>query len=276
MAFKVNSHNESPIWTFLNSDLPYLDSLLMYVLPDQEEISAVRTKRLTINSAFVTTAERLRPTMVLTYTHLRFTAFSVLFVGVAGSASFVILPLLLLSFVFSGFVLLFTGLSYSSFRIASSQYNHTVLFLNKILRKIADSIPPSVGYAEVKPLKIGRHTSFLPSFKITSRIRSVASGFSGIMTKLNPFKASAPEVNVKTAAAASSLLAGPAQVIIDEEGDDTVLDAYLKTGQLETVPEEVTGVCKSDPAVVSTVKDEPLSKVEDVVIPAKFSELGDN
>lgn len=120
--------------------------------------------------------------MVLTYSNIRFTAFSVLFVSVATSTAIFIFPLFLISFICSGFVLVFTGLSYGSFRIASSQYNHTVLFLNRVLRKIADSIPPSVGYSEIQALKIDKvypDGLMTPFFNLLSPIkRAVVLPFS--------------------------------------------------------------------------------------------------
>lgn len=100
-----------------------------------------------------------------------FILFLASFIAVSSVSITFILPLLTLSFIFSSFVILFSGLSYLTFRIASSNYNHTVLFLTKLLRKLADSIPPSVGLIEVDPSSRAFDSHFelsnigFPSFK---------------------------------------------------------------------------------------------------------------
>lgn len=91
--------------------------------------------------------------MAFIWTSFSFVFFSAVFVGASAVSSVFILPLLFLSFVFSGLVVIFNGLSYTTFKLASSKYNHTVLFLNKLLRKLADNIPPAVGFEEIQQAK---------------------------------------------------------------------------------------------------------------------------
>ncbi|CDR41960.1 CYFA0S08e02014g1_1 [Cyberlindnera fabianii] len=79
---------------------------------------------------------------------ISFAIYALVFGTVSSMAAILIVPLMTMSFFFSGFVIVFSGLSYTSFKIASSKYNHTVLFLNRLLRRLADSIPPSVGIVE--------------------------------------------------------------------------------------------------------------------------------
>lgn len=124
--------------------------------------------------------------MFFTWSTVSFAFFSLVFVGASIVSSVFILPLLFLSFVFSGFVVIFSGLSYTTFKLASSKYNHTVLFLNKLLRKLADNIPPSVGFEEVKHAKespLGFNFS-LPELNLTVKLNNIRGFIS------RPFKKS--------------------------------------------------------------------------------------
>ncbi|KAH3672408.1 hypothetical protein WICMUC_004244 [Wickerhamomyces mucosus] len=78
-----------------------------------------------------------------------------------------IVPLLILSITFAGFVIIFNGLSYISFKLASTKYNRTRLFLNRSLRKLADNLPPSVGIIEVNESNGSiKKLSILPNAKV--------------------------------------------------------------------------------------------------------------
>lgn len=94
---------------------------------------------------------------------ISFAVYAVVFGTVSVTAAMFIIPMVFMSFFFSGLVIVFTGLSYMSFRLASSKYSHTVLFLNRLLRKLADSIPPSVGIDETTKKKTGSKHSFISS-----------------------------------------------------------------------------------------------------------------
>lgn len=76
--------------------------------------------------------------------------YSVVFMAVSSMATLFIVPLLLVSTVASALVVFFNGVSYASFRLAAAKYSRSVLFLNRLLRRIADNIPPSVGIVEVE------------------------------------------------------------------------------------------------------------------------------
>ncbi|KAH3688995.1 hypothetical protein WICPIJ_000019 [Wickerhamomyces pijperi] len=88
--------------------------------------------------------------MSLVSSTLSFVFFAAVFATVAVIAAIMIVPLLFLSFIFAGLVIVFNGLSYITFRVASSEYSHTVLFLNRAMRNVADNLPPSVGIVEVQ------------------------------------------------------------------------------------------------------------------------------
>ncbi|CCH46095.1 Aspartyl/asparaginyl beta-hydroxylase [Wickerhamomyces ciferrii] len=113
---------------------------------------------------------------------ISFAFFGAVFMGVSAAASVFILPLLALSFIFSGLVVVFSGLSYTTFKMASSKYNRTVLLLNKLLRKLADTIPPSVGFQEVSQEKKTIFGDFitLPSLNLLERFESLQSRLNGI------------------------------------------------------------------------------------------------
>lgn len=113
----------------------------------------------------------LQSKMFFTWSSVSFAFFSLVFVGALIVSSVFILPLLFLSFVFSGFVVIFSGLSYTTFKLASSKYNHTVLFLNKLLRKLADNIPPSVGFEEVQHAK--ESPFHLPDLNLTGKFNTL-------------------------------------------------------------------------------------------------------
>jgi hypothetical protein len=87
--------------------------------------------------------------MLFASASISFLVYSVIFMAATAVAAVFIVPLMAMSFFFSGLVLVFSSLSYATFRMASSKYNHTVLFLNRLLRRLADNIPPSVGLVEI-------------------------------------------------------------------------------------------------------------------------------
>lgn len=87
--------------------------------------------------------------MVFARSSVLFAVYSTVFVAASSLATICILPLVLISFVSSALVMVLNGVSYTSFKVASAKYNRLVLFLNRLLRHLADSIPPSVGIVEV-------------------------------------------------------------------------------------------------------------------------------
>lgn len=112
--------------------------------------------------------------MLFTWSSVSFIFFSIIFVGASAVSSVFILPLLFLSFIFSGLVVIFSGLSYTTFKLASSKYNHTVLFLNKLLRKLADNIPPAVGFEEIQQAKQSPWKDLgLPSLRLSERFNKL-------------------------------------------------------------------------------------------------------
>jgi hypothetical protein len=106
---------------------------------------AAKNSVLTLRGQF----QSVQEDMLFASASISFLVYSVIFVAATAVAAVFIVPLMAMSFFFSGLVLVFSSLSYATFRMASSKYNHTVLFLNRLLRRLADNIPPSVGLVEI-------------------------------------------------------------------------------------------------------------------------------
>lgn len=194
----------------------------------------------------------LESNIMFTWSSLSFGVFSMVFVALSAVSSVFILPLLFMSFVFSGLVVIFSGLSYTTFKLASSKYNHTVLLLNKLLRKLADNIPPSVGFPEVE--KAEKPSLFSFGFSLPSlNIRDKADGIRSVIKR--PFRI-------------NSAFRDPPPSVAEEEQDFILETVNLNAKAISDEDEDVEPLPlingKMSLAEVAMVKDSPVSVENDI------------
>lgn len=196
--------------------------------------------------------------MTLVTSTITFIFFASVFAVVAFFASMMIVPLLMLSFFFAGLVVIFNGLSYITYRLASSEYSHTVLFLNRTLRNLADNLPPSVGIVEVgsstKTVKsaevvsstqIAEETRF--TFKsVVERYIAKAKYFPLLITKGNK-----PKERDINSSVESVLKEESDQAFDKKEEIQSEPIRYIVDDDREVVPEIVVPDVKSEPTIVS-------------------------
>lgn len=121
---------------------------------------------------------------------LSFAAYTAVFVVAATAASVFIVPMLAVSLAASAVVVVFNGISHAAFKVASAKYNHTVLFLNRVLRQLADNIPPSVGVVEVAKNHEG---TVVPLKTTVTRLLSKLNVSSGAGTGNTPIAIELPQ-----------------------------------------------------------------------------------